>query len=271
MYCNPHDFKSHTPYDQYDPKSCNLAEKECYTPAEAAIHWCRLSEHEDHILGKIGSGIPGLKDFPQWPCLRINLLKIHSAISNNDIDYALNGTVVDSTPYPRVIESHLARGTLTIQRSELRRWMAKNYPNQKPPFLFDEIERTTHAAINADSFRTLQADRDALKVKLNMLEAQYCTIKQEKDALAKRVKSLANDLKSGQAPSERSEKTYQNIIVALLDYIQGHVPGIEKHPEFTSEAKLIEAIAQKYVGYGGLTKRTLEEKFAVAKKNFHEQ
>ena len=131
------------PHDQYNPKSCNLAEKECYTPLEAAIRWCGLSQYEHHILERVGRGIPGSEEFPHWPCLRINVLKIHSAISNNDIEYALDGTVVDSTPYPRILDSHLKRGTLTIHRSALKRWIARNYPDQKPAFLFDEIERKT--------------------------------------------------------------------------------------------------------------------------------
>ena len=266
---SPYAPNNHISCDQYNPKSCNLAEKECYTPAEAAIHWCGLSQHEDEILSTIGSRIPGLNDFPKWPCLRINLLKIHSAISDNVIEYALNGTVMDFDPYPRIIQSHLAEGTLTIQRSELKRWMAKNYPDQKPAFLFDEIERTTHAAISTDTYQALQADRDALRVKLNTLEARYRATENEKSTLQKRLSDLTSELQGIEAPNERSEKSWQNIIVALLDYIQGNVPGIGKHPEFKSEAKLIEAIAEKYGGYAGLAKRTLEEKFAAAKKNFH--
>jgi hypothetical protein len=149
--------------------------------------------------------------------------------------------------------------------------MAKNYPDQKPAFLFDEIERTTHAAINADTFRTLQADRDALKLNLNGLETKYCTVTAENNALRKRVDDLTSDLNSAEPPGERSEKTYLNIIFALLDCIQGDVPGIERHPGFKSEAKLIEVISAKYLGFAGLTKRTLEDKFAAAKKNFKDQ
>lgn len=271
MNWSPYGIKSHNSHDQYNPKSCNLAEKESYTPAEAAIRWCGLSQYEDRILNTIGCGIPGLNVFPEWPCLRINLLKIHSAISDHTIAYALNGTVVDSAPYPRIIESHLARGTLTIHRNVLKDWMAKNYPDQKPAFLFDEIERTTHAAINADTFRTLQADRDALKLNLNALESKYCTVTAENNALRKRVDDLTSDLNSAEPPGERSEKTYLNIIFALLDCIQGDVPGLGKHPEFKSEARLIEALSLKYLSFAGLTKRTLEDKFAAAKKNFKDQ
>ena len=256
---------------QYNPKSCNLLEKESYTPLEAAIRWCGLGQHEATILNTIEGRIPRPDEFPQWPCLRINLLKIHSAISDHTIDYALSGTVVEFAPYPRILDGYLSRDELTIHRSDLKHWMSKNYPDQKPAFLFDEIERTTHAAINADTFRALQADRDALKIKLNTLETKYHATEEENKVLRKKVDDLTTNLKGMGAPHDRSEKSYQNIIVALLDYIQGNVPGIGKHPDFKSEAQLIEIVSEKYSGYGGLAKRTLEEKFAAAKKNFDQQ
>jgi hypothetical protein len=67
-------------------------------------------------------------------------------------------------------------------------------------------------------------------------------------------------------PGERAESTYQNIIAALLDCIAGNLPGIEKHPSFPSEAKLIEAIDDHFRGYKGLSKSNLSRKFPEAKK-----
>jgi len=65
---------------------------------------------------------------------------------------------------------------------------------------------------------------------------------------------------------KRAESTYQNIIAALLDCIAGNLPNIEKHPSFSSEAKLIKAIADHFQGYQGLSKRNLSRKFPEAKK-----
>ena len=48
-----------------------------------------------------------------------------------------------------------------------------HYPDQKPAFLFDEIERTTHAAVTVEAIQALQADRDALKVRLENAEAWW--------------------------------------------------------------------------------------------------
>ena len=67
--------------------------------------------------------------------------------------------------------------------------------------------------------------------------------------------------------ASRSETTYLNIIGALLEYISGESHGIEKHPAFSSEAKLIEHFCQ--LELPGLSKSTLESKFAVAKRSIN--
>ena len=270
--------------DEYNPKSCNLSEKDNYTPIEAAIRWCGLSQYEQRILERAGNGIPGPNEFPQWPCLRINLLKIRSAISDNAIEYALDGIIPQQNwyPYPSVVASHLAQGTLTIHRNVLKSWIAENYPDQKPAFLFDEVERTTHTAINANSFRILQADRDALKVKLDSeiserkaLEETYNTSITEKDLerdeLLKTIDGLKSQLNAAHLPGERSERSYQNMIAALLECISGVLPDFKKSPSFVSEAKLIETISAFYIKYDGLSQSNLSHKFPECKRNLKKQ
>ena len=66
--------------------------------------------------------------------------------------------------------------------------------------------------------------------------------------------------------NRRTEATYQNIIGAFLDFVSGEAPHIDKHPNFTSEAKLIEYFGEYEIP--GLAKSTLEMKFAEAKKTF---
>ncbi|MEO1945001.1 MAG: hypothetical protein ABGY11_11935 [Candidatus Thioglobus sp.] len=68
----------------------------------------------------------------------------------------------------------------------------------------------------------------------------------------------------------KSETTYQHIIAALLDYIKGDIPGIEKHQNFTTEAAMIALLEKIYTGYSGMSKRTLESKFALVKKKLEE-
>jgi hypothetical protein len=63
----------------------------------------------------------------------------------------------------------------------------------------------------------------------------------------------------------RAETTYLNIIGALLEVISGESPDMSKHPDFSSEAKLIEHFSNFNIS--GLSKTTLESKFAKAKRS----
>lgn len=87
-------------------------------------------------------------------------------------------------------------------------------------------------------------------------------------AISALVDNLQSETEKPKTLSQKEDTTYQNIIVALLDCINGDVSGIEKHPSFKNQSKLIEVIADQYQGYAGLSKRTLEDKFAKAKKKF---
>ncbi len=82
---------------------------------------------------------------------------------------------------------------------------------------------------------------------------------------------LSEDFEQPKEMSLRSETTYQNIIAALLDCISGNLPGVEKHPSFPSEAKLIEAIDHHFDGYSGLSKSNLSRKFPEAKRALQSQ
>lgn len=148
----------------YNPKSCNALEKPFYTPIEAALRWCNLTSHEADILAATGDEIvPAITSFPQWPCLRANAEKVVDAMYSGELQYGRDGRTV--SPGEQV-----AKHRRTVRHADLKAWMAKHYPDQKPAFLFDEIERTTHAAVTVEALQALQADRDALKVRLEKAE-----------------------------------------------------------------------------------------------------
>ena len=150
--------------EKYDSNSCNGIERVYYRPIEAALRWCNLIGHEAQILEKMGKEIlPPLGMFPQWPCLRLNTEKIWTAIHDCVLPHGVDGRSLALGE--AVNEAHI-----TIRHTDLRAWMKEAYPDQKPKFLFDELERSTHHAITADSFRALQANRDALKARIEKAE-----------------------------------------------------------------------------------------------------
>lgn len=192
----------------YDTKSCSSLEKPYYTPIEAALRWCNLVQHEVIILKKTGVQIlPEVGAFPQWPCLRANAEKILDAVINGGLPHGRDGRTVNS-------DDHVAVNRRTIRHADLKDWMAKCYPDQKPKFLFDEIERATHPSINADSFRALQADRDALKARIEKAEEWAKTIIAEKNALLGECDSL----RAGKPITTTERNTLLTIIAGLCDY-----------------------------------------------------
>ncbi|WP_131795491.1 hypothetical protein [Fluoribacter gormanii] len=164
--------------DEYNPKSCNALEKPFYHPIEVAIRWCNLIKNEEIILQQVPDNLvpsPGL--FPQWPCLRANAEKVLDAILSNDIPYGRDGRTVNPG-------EQVARHRLTVRHSDLKIWMQKHYPDQKPDFLFDEIEQNTHSAMSKDAFLALQAERDALKLRIENATDAYRKLKQDRDNIA---------------------------------------------------------------------------------------
>lgn len=92
-----------------------------------------------------------------------------------------------------------------------------------------------------------------------------------KNEIALRKSEILGHELTKKSLSETEKKTYQNIIVALLDYIKGDVPQVEKHQSFTSEADMIASIEKHFKSYQGLSETTLKRKFAEVKKSFNEQ
>lgn len=243
----------------YNTKSCNALQKPYYRPIEVAIRWCDLIEHEALILQELersGLHIPVAGQFPRWPCLRVNTEKIFDALAHGEIPCGRDGRTVNP-------DDHVAPARRTVRHTDLRIWMAKHYPDQKPDFLFDEIERSAHAAINADSFRALQADVLAARADLAREEQRRVKIAKERDSLLGQRDSLQAMVErlpteTGKA-SERQERSDLHIIGALLQIIMD-----EKI--FPSEEALRMHIAEQYQGYSGCAERTLAGRFSHSKK-----
>ena len=244
----------------YDEKSCNALEKPYYKPIEAALRWCNLINHEAVILQTVGEELfPPLGAFPQWKCLRPNTEKVYEAILNGELPYGRDGRTVSAG-------DHVKKERLTIRHADLKAWMAKHYPGQKPPFLFDELERTTHTAINVDSFKALQADRDALKVRVENAIEKYRALQQERDRIEGERASLAAMVEKMNVPGPRAETTYLNIIGGLLGLMLGSTPT-GKNSVYLNQGAIISGLLGNYGNAPGMGASTLETKFAEANRS----
>lgn len=248
--------------NDYNSKSCNALEKAFYTPMEAAIRWCNLIAHESVIISSLaGNQLPSVGQFPQWPCLRANAEKIIDAINHGNLPHGRDGKTV---PFGE----HVAPPRRTVRHTDLRKWMAEHYPDQKPAFLFDETERKTHAAFNADSFRALQADCDANRIGLERKTTQFNELKKQYDAILGERDSLRAMLEKQNQPNERAETTYLNIIGGLLDLLLGKDPSTGKpYSSFVNQEAVISALLGHHEHKQGISARTLQEKFPAAKRS----
>jgi hypothetical protein len=195
--------------EQYNEKSCNTLEKLFYRPIEVALRWCNLINHESAILASVGTELlPPTGAFPQWPCLRLNTEKIWAAIQDGELQYGRDGKTVSPGETVR-------KDRITVKHTDLRAWMAKTYPDQKPKFLFDEIERSTHSAISTESVAALQLDRDALKARLNKAVEAWTALKRDRDAIASERDSLAASQATELPLATRERNTLLTTIAVL--------------------------------------------------------
>jgi hypothetical protein len=180
-----------------------------------------LIDHESIILETSdGSGSLPLHQFPQWPCLRANTEKIFDAIENGELQHGRDGKAVQ-------VGDHVAKGRITVRHTDLKAWMARCYPDQKPVFLFDEIERTSHTAINADAFRALQADRDALKARLDNAEKWW------KENSAK-LTALESELTKMKSPTAGLATTERNTLLSIIAALCSHAKLDYRRPAKTA-------------------------------------
>lgn len=244
----------------YTPHSHNPLEKVFYRPVDAAIRWCNLMAHESQILESIGD-CPALLSttFPQWPCLQANTEKIFDAVRNHELPFGFFGvTVAPGTP----IDCRL----LTVRHTDLKWWMFHHYPDQRPAFLFGKL-LTENEQISFGTYLTLRADREALEVELKASAAALRELLEELKAIGLERESLRALVKAQGKLSDRSEVGYQHVIGVLLETLLGSSPAGKPNSVFDSQASIVDSIIAHYEGTPGLSKRSLDEKFAAARRS----
>lgn len=237
-----------------------LHSKVFYRPIEAAIRWSELTRFEARILETIGDkGVPDPDDFPRWPILRLNTERIFDALRNGELPYGRAGITCDDP-------SLLNDPGLTVRHVDLKNWMSRYYPDQKPAFLFDDIERQLHPAIGIEAVQALLADRESLKVRLADQERSFGTLHEQNLSLRKEVETRRT---AHREVSARSETTYLNIVGGLLTLLLGKSPSGRPYSSFDTVESVISALLAHYEGHPGISERTLWAKFTAAKRHLN--
>lgn len=230
-----------------------------YRPIDVALRWCNLMRYEAQIMQTAWSHPEDLTAlFPQWPGLHATIEKIYDAVRNGDLPYGCLGISVPMGTY-------VDPGQLTIRHSDLRHWMQIHYPDHRPAFLF-ESGSNAHEKISLGTFLSLQADRDTLQRERNNLQQQLRDIEADLQALGLEQESLEALVKTQGQLSTRSEHTYLQIIGALINTVLDFSPAGKPLSVFKNQAAIVDAITARHKDISGLSKRTLDEKFAAANR-----
>lgn len=204
-----------------------LITKVYYTPTEAAVFWSNLDEQL--IINTSIDQYLDEKTLSQWPSLHLNLQRIYDGILNSELKHGKNGINDDSVS--------IDDPALTIRHIELKKWMLKFYPTEKPPFLFDDYEQ---------KILTFNYTNPPVTIHKSSLES-----------------SLPSGTSVGLHP--RTETTYLSIIGAMLMIVTDAAYRSEPLLLRNTDA-IISLILEHYPNYPGLSERTLRGKFSEAKK-----
>ena len=241
------------------------AAKTYYRPIEAAIRWCGLLQFERRILSTLaGRALPDDSEFRRWPTLRLNTERILDALAHNELPRYV-ARQADRSPSLHI--NALSDPALIVRHVDLRAWMARYYPGEKPSFLFDEIERALHPAITQKSLGILLAERDATRARLDELSLVHKALFVEHEALAKAYASRQRKTENELAPGPRSESTYLNIIGGLLSLLLGKSPSGAAYSSFRTMESVISALLAHHEHLPGISERTLWSKLAQARRH----
>lgn len=238
-----------------------------YSIPQAAALWCGVPENqveqivdEATQLSTTGFG-RSVWRHPKVPCLEARSRAIAEACEKRELPHGRD----DGEPVRE--DDCVAYERRTFFGRNLKKWMEKAFPNEKPSFLFDDIEQSTHTSISADAYRALKAEHDKLEKRLENAKSEFKKLRDEKVAIESERDSLKAMVDKIGSPGERAESTYLNIIGAMLDLMIGKSPGGQAHSIFTNQSAIIQALLGYHEGKQGIAARTLEEKFAEAKRS----
>ena len=150
---------------------------------KAAALWCGVPDDRlEQVLSEVTPLSPTGMGRSVWchsevPCLEPRSRAIAEAIESGELPHGRE----DASPVEE--GNHVAYERRHFFGRDLKAWMEKAFPNEKPEFLFDDIEQNSHSSISAESYRALKAERDSLQKRLDNGIEEFKKIREEKTAV----------------------------------------------------------------------------------------
>jgi hypothetical protein len=231
-----------------------------YRPIEVAIRWCGLMDFESLITQEDLNPSLSNSRLKQWPCLNRKLDVLWDAIRHKDLPYGCMGITNSSN-------EQFDPNLLTIRHAHLKSWMTQYHPADKPTFLFSELERCTLLPANSDLCKELLIQIEISNLQYAHNQSKIQELDTQKNALLQENALLKARLRDIEPPTQRSQKAYLCLIGALVNLVLGHTPSGKPYSSFTSQSSIISALMAHNRNKSGFSQRTLEEKFAAAKRS----
>ncbi|WKW30670.1 hypothetical protein KIH13_17415 [Pseudomonas viridiflava] len=244
--------------EEYSPKHLNA--KIFYRPIEVAVRWCGLEECESQILREASSSVYQPEKHAVPACIQEKLDILWDAILHGELIYGYYGI---TTASGACIDPSLT----TIRHVDLKSWFIKFYPLEKPNFLFSTQERNHPHNSDIDLVNTLTTENNALKTLYKHAKDRSEKLELEVQALRRDNTKLTNLVHQNKKPKARNERAYLQLIGTLVNLFLSKTPSGKPYSLFTSQASIISALMAHNRNKVGFSQRTLEEKFAAARRS----
>lgn len=220
-----------------------------YRPLEAATRWSGLARHEAEILEALGNEAPNTDGYKRWPSVSLNVARIYDGILNHELPYAIDGITVLEAP-------RLDDPKLTVRHVDLKQWMTRFYPEQRPAFLFSRAERVAHPTLTREDAQTLLMQQQLLRLQVRQRNRELQELRRRSVVGITATPDL----------TLRAETTYLNVIGAMVDLLLGKSPSGQAYSTFRTQESIISALVAHHGGRLGISERSLEGKFAAGKR-----
>lgn len=236
-----------------------LSLKTDYHPIEAALHWCGLTDHASEILAVAFSDpnkLIGL--FQQWPHLHSYTERIYDAIACGELSAWYLGRLFRP-------DDQVNRAYLTVRCADLRIWVTRFYPDDKPRFLF-AVNDEHMQCVSLGTYLAQKSERDAAERELMKMRQTHVVITTEMQSQISELQTLVARLSLGDIPSDQSAMVLYVIIGSVLAVTVGKSPDGQVQSIYKNQSALVDEINRRLGKIPGLSKSTLDRKFAEARR-----